>query len=233
MILNCKNLSKSYHVGQDIQTIINDVSFSIDKGYSMAVLGSSGSGKSTLLHIVSGLLKADHGSVKIGKYKQIHDDPKAKVQVNPLCATIYQHHHLFMEMTVLENVMLPLMIRRVRDVKAQAINALMSVGLENMLHYYPNMLSGGQRQRVSIARAVVVKPKLIIADEPTGSLDKVNALKIRDLLYQLQDKFKISLLIATHDMNIADGCDQIFEIHNGLLVEKNKRGQMTTLESKV
>jgi len=220
MILNCKNISKSYHVGQDTQIIIDDVSFSIDKGYSMAIIGSSGSGKSTLLHIVSGLLKADQGSVKIGKYKQVHNGPKEKIVVNPVCATIYQHHHLFMEMTVLENVMLPLLIRKTKDAKTQAINALKSVGLEEMVYYYPNMLSGGQRQRVSIARAIVVKPKLIIADEPTGSLDKVNALKIRDLLYQLQDRFKISLLIATHDMKIAEGCDQFFEIQNGSLVEK-------------
>lgn len=200
------NISKVYQNGDVHQTVLKNISFKILPGQSIALLGASGSGKSTLLHIISGLLKPDSGLIKF------EDESPINLQT---LGMIFQSHHLIMELSVLENVLLPLQIQNSNESLKHAQSALHAVGLSDFKEHYPNMLSGGQKQRVAIARAIVTQPKIIIADEPTGSLDHDNAQNVMRLLFELKDQFKTSLVIATHDLDFAKRCDVVFNIKNG------------------
>ena len=217
MMLKCRNLSKSYLVANEKVMVLDKINLSLAKGKSMAIIGASGSGKSTLLHVLSGLLNADSGTVQTSDFIKDFNIP-SKAEVNPYASIVFQRHHLIMELSVFENVALPLKIRKASNIKPLVLKAIEAVGLSNFTDYYPNMLSGGQRQRVAIARAIVTSPKLLIADEPTGNLDSDNALMIRELLFELQAKNNMSLLIATHDELFVNDVNSLLHVKNGFLV---------------
>jgi len=227
IILSCNSVSKEYPEGDKKLNILNNVTFDIKRSSSNAILGSSGSGKSTLLHILAGLDNLTNGEVILNN-KNIHRlDSKGKAKMrNYEIGFIYQFHHLLPDFTALENTMMPLLIRSQIDkkykfskkqIKGKAVKILNKVGLSHRLHHEPNKLSGGEKQRVAIARAVITDPNIIFADEPTGNLDNNTASEIFDLLLSLQNDLNTTLLIVTHDIELANKLDNTFALHNGNL----------------
>lgn len=220
-MLVCKNLKKIFVEGNESICILDDINFNISKGETVSIIGSSGSGKSTLLHVLSSLEKADSGEILLD------DSLITSLTENELCAIrlnkigfIYQFHHLIKELNVKENIALPLIIKGedVDDIESKTNDIIDQVGLSERKNYQIDKLSGGERQRVAIARAVVHKPKIIFADEPTGNLDKVNANNIFSLLRDLVNYNQSSLIMATHDLDIAVLLDKKYSIQNGDLI---------------
>tara|TARA_B100001758_G_C18404208_1_gene610954 strand:+ start:929 stop:1603 length:675 start_codon:yes stop_codon:yes gene_type:complete len=221
-MLVCKNLKKIFVEGNESICILDDINFNISKGETVSIIGSSGSGKSTLLHVLSSLEKADSGEILLD------DSLITSLTENELCAIrlnkigfIYQFHHLIKELNVKENIALPLIIKGedVDDIESKTNDIIDQVGLSERKNYQIDKLSGGERQRVAIARAVVHKPKIIFADEPTGNLDKVNANNIFSLLKDLVNYNQSSLIMATHDLDIAVLLDKKYSIQNGDLIK--------------
>ena len=221
-MLVCKNLKKIFVEGNESICILDDVNFNISKSETVSIIGSSGSGKSTLLHVLSSLEKADSGEILLD------DSLITSLTENELCAIrlnkigfIYQFHHLIKELNVKENIALPLIIKGedVDDIESKTNDIIDQVGLSERKNYQIDKLSGGERQRVAIARAVVHKPKIIFADEPTGNLDKVNANNIFSLLKDLVNYNQSSLIMATHDLDIAELLDKKYSIQNGDLIK--------------
>jgi len=221
-MLVCKNLKKIFVEGNESICILDDVNFNISKGETVSIIGSSGSGKSTLLHVLSSLEKADSGEILLD------DSLITSLTENELCAIrlnkigfIYQFHHLIKELNVKENIALPLIIKGedVDDIESKTNDIIDQVGLSERKNYQIDKLSGGERQRVAIARAVAHKPKIIFADEPTGNLDKVNANNIFSLLKDLVNYNQSSLIMATHDLDIAVLLDKKYSIQNGDLIK--------------
>jgi len=221
-MLVCKNLKKIFVEGNESICILDDVNFNISKGETVSIIGSSGSGKSTLLHVLSSLEKADSGEILLD------DSLITSLTENELCAIrlnkigfIYQFHHLIKELNVKENIALPLIIKGedVDDIESKTNDIIDQVGLSERKNYQIDKLSGGERQRVAIARAVAHKPKIIFADEPTGNLDKVNANNIFSLLKDLVNYNQSSLIMATHDLDIAELLDKKYSIQNGDLIK--------------
>lgn len=221
-MLVCKNLKKIFVEGNESICILDDINFNISKGETVSIIGSSGSGKSTLLHVLSSLEKADSGEILLD------DSLITSLTENELCAIrlnkigfIYQFHHLIKELNVKENIALPLIIKGedVDDIESKTNDIIDQVGLSERKNYQIDKLSGGERQRVAIARAVVHKPKIIFADEPTGNLDKVNANNIFSLLRDLVNYNQSSLIMATHDLDIAVLLDKKYSIQNGDLIK--------------
>jgi len=221
-MLVCKNLKKIFVEGNESICILDDINFNISKGETVSIIGSSGSGKSTLLHVLSSLEKADSGEILLD------DSLITSLTENELCAIrlnkigfIYQFHHLIKELNVKENIALPLIIKGedVDDIESKTNDIIDQVGLSERKNYQIDKLSGGERQRVAIARAVAHKPKIIFADEPTGNLDKVNANNIFSLLKDLVNYNQSSLIMATHDLDIAELLDKKYSIQNGDLIK--------------
>ncbi|MDF2690619.1 MAG: lipoprotein transporter ATP-binding protein [Gammaproteobacteria bacterium] len=219
-ILRCEKLSKTYIEGKMRTPVLHELSFSIQAKERVAIVGSSGSGKSTLLHILGGLDQPSSGEV------WVNDQPLSKMSDNELSSMrnhylgfIYQFHHLLAEFTALENVSMPLLLRKmpVKLAQEQAASVLKAVGLEHRLYHRPSELSGGERQRTAIARALVTQPLCILADEPTGNLDRHNAEEIYRLMLELNQEFSTSLLIVTHDYNLAAKMDRVLSIQDGII----------------
>lgn len=205
-VIECVNIAKKYQDGDNHVAVLNGVNLTLAQGQSLSIVGASGSGKSTLLHILGTLDKQTSGSVKIKNTEVAQLSRKAQAQFrNQHLGFIYQFHHLLMEFSALENVAMPLLIRGVNAEQAQSQAAAMleKVGLSHRLSHKPSALSGGERQRVAIARAVVGEPSLVLADEPTGNLDKQNALRIYDLISELQHTLNTSFVVVTHDLELA------------------------------
>lgn len=210
-MLKITNLEKNYTNTK----VFQGFNLEVNQGETIAIMGQSGSGKSTLLNIIAGIDTKNGGEMifegeNITQFKETQwSDFRAKN-----LGFVYQFHHLLQDFTALENVCMPLFIANIRKTQAIQLATIMleKVGLKDKLHHHPNQLSGGQRQRVAIARALVNSPKLILADEPTGNLDKDNAIKIMDLLLELQQENNCSLIIATHDENLAKKTDKIITI---------------------
>jgi lipoprotein-releasing system ATP-binding protein len=220
IILNAFNISKSYQdAGQKIQ-VLHHLNLSLETGKIIAIVGSSGSGKSTLLHILGGLDKADAGRVIIDEQDITAMSEKKRCQFrNQFLGFIYQFHHLLPEFTVLENVSMPGWIGKnsPEEVKKNALNILDRVGLFARAHHRMAELSGGERQRAAIARALVMKPKCILADELTGNLDRNMALTILYLMKELSQESKTSMILVTHDLSLAALCDECYTLSEGRL----------------
>ena len=188
---------------------LKECSFTLDSGSTLAVLGSSGTGKSTLIHLIAGLERPTSGSIVINDstISEMGDDERAKFRKENI-GVVYQFHHLLPEFNVLENVMMPLRIKRLSrgHAKKKASETLAQVGLKHKEESQPATLSGGERQRVAIARAMISMPSLILADEPTGNLDRENGQKIFKLLLSLVNDHGSSLIVATHDLELANLC---------------------------
>ncbi|WP_430389422.1 lipoprotein-releasing ABC transporter ATP-binding protein LolD [Dyella sp. 20L07] len=223
IVLSASHVAKVYEEGDLRTDVLADVSFTLKRGETLAIVGASGSGKSTLLHIIGGLDTLTRGDVEVeGKnLSRLSDADRGRVR-NRSMGFIYQFHHLLPEFTALENVCMPLLIRGVAIAEAeqQASSLLGRVGLSQRLHHKPAELSGGERQRCAVARALVTRPAVVLGDEPTGNLDESNAAQVYDLMLELNREIGTSFILVTHDNRLAARMDRTLELHNGVLVEK-------------
>jgi putative ABC transport system ATP-binding protein len=221
-VIELKSVTKTYKLGDEVLNALDNVTFAVQPGEFIAIVGPSGSGKSTLANIIGGLDRPTGGEVVVEGGDMAHfRDAKLSGYRNTHVGFIFQSFNLQGMQTALENVMLPLVFAKMKpkDRKQRAKECLEAVGLGDRLKHKPSQLSGGQRQRVAIARALVVKPSVIIADEPTGNLDSARGEEIMKLLKDL-NKQGITLVIITHDMTIARQAGRIVEIHDGKLSER-------------
>ncbi len=204
--------------------VLNGVDLDIDEGSSVAILGPSGSGKSSLLSIITGLEKQTSGTVSVNGHilDDMNEDQLALFRRDNI-GIVLQSFHLIPTMTALENVAVPLELAGRKDALTQAERALDHVGLSHRLTHYPSQLSGGEQQRVAIARAVAPNPKIILADEPTGNLDGKTGHKIIELIFNLQQQFNTTLIMITHDSEVANHCDRILYIQDGLIADRKAR----------
>jgi lipoprotein-releasing system ATP-binding protein len=223
IVLRASHIAKVYEEGDLKTDVLADVSFTLKRGETLAIVGASGSGKSTLLHIIGGLDTLTRGEVEVeGKsLSSLSDADRGRVR-NRSMGFIYQFHHLLPEFTALENVCMPLLIRGVAIAEAekQATALLGRVGLSQRLHHKPGELSGGERQRCAVARALVTRPAVVLGDEPTGNLDEGNAAQVYDLMLELNREIGTSFILVTHDNRLAKRMDRTLELHNGVLMDK-------------
>ncbi|MBK0003256.1 lipoprotein-releasing ABC transporter ATP-binding protein LolD [Erwinia sp. S38] len=222
-LLQCDNLCKRYQEGSVQTDVLRNVSFSVQPGEMMAIVGSSGSGKSTLMHLLGGLDTPTSGSVVFdGKsLNEMTSAAKAELRNREL-GFIYQFHHLLPDFSALENVAMPLMIGKTpkAEARTRALEMLKAVGLDHRAEHRPSELSGGERQRVAIARALVNNPRLVLADEPTGNLDARNADAIFDLLGELNQRQGTAFLVVTHDLHLAKRMRRQVEMRDGQLSDR-------------
>ncbi len=217
IVIECRQVSKTFDEGPFTVEVLREIDFQVKSGEQIAIVGASGSGKSTLLHILGGLASPTTGSVRIDRQDISTLSHKARgVLRNMTLGFVYQFHHLLPEFTALENVAMPLLIRKSDDVQAfeAARQILDRVGLGNRVEHKPAELSGGERQRTAIARAMVTRPKCILADEPTGNLDSDNAESIQRMWLEMNQEIGTSLVIATHDMALAQKIGNIIRIED-------------------
>lgn len=219
-ILNVSHLSKVYGTGETAVKALDDVSFSIEKGQFVAIVGPSGSGKSTLLHIIGGVDRPTKGSVVIDN-TDIYNMNETKLAIfrRRQIGLIYQFYNLIPVLNVEENITLPLLLDERKVNKEQLREVVDVLGLNKRLTHLPNQLSGGQQQRVSIGRALINNPAIVLADEPTGNLDSKNGIEILELLKLSHKKYNQTLLIITHDESIALQADRIISIEDGKIAK--------------
>lgn len=220
-ILSVKNLSKTFTSGNKKLTVLKDITFSVEKGISCAIVGPSGSGKTTLLGLCAGLDKPTTGHVVLNDQK-ISDFEESELSAirNEQIGFVFQSFQLIPTLTALENVMVPIELRGLayKDVESKAIELLDKVGLKDRTTHYPTQLSGGEQQRVGLARAFIHRPDILFADEPTGNLDGDTGAQIEDLLFDLNREEGTTLIIVTHDRELAAKCNRIIELKNGAII---------------
>jgi len=220
-LVRLDGVSKSYRLGDgSILTAARDVTLEILAGQRVAMVGASGSGKSTLLHLIGAIDTPDSGTISVGGQVVTGLSGRRLADYRAGIGFVFQQFNLVPGLSLLDNVAAPLVGRKVSDDKwARARELLDAVGLAGRERSLPSQLSGGQQQRVAIARALVVRPSLLLADEPTGNLDSSNAEAIMDLLLELQHRYGATIVLATHDAALAATCDQVYEIRDGVVTE--------------
>lgn len=218
-ILNIRNVSKIYQNAGTELRVLDNINFSITKGSTLAITGPSGSGKTTLLGLCAGLDRASNGTVELSSIalEKLNEDERAAVR-NQYVGFIFQNFQLLPTLTALENVMVPLELRGAKNIKSHAMELLDKVGLADRSHHYPIQLSGGEQQRVSLARAFSNRPALLFADEPTGNLDAETSEKVVKLLFDLNKDAGTTLVIVTHDPELAAKTGRIIKIKGGLII---------------
>ncbi|WP_259391445.1 ABC transporter ATP-binding protein [Paenibacillus sp. 1011MAR3C5] len=221
MLIRVSDVSKTYGKGEAATRALRDVSLTIGRGETVAITGPSGCGKTTLLHLLAGLEGADKGEIWAGDalITQLDDQEIAKIRLSRM-GFVFQTYHLVPVLTAWENAALPLIASGVstKEARTRALEALKEVGLADKAHRYPSQLSGGQNQRIAIARAIIGKPSIIWADEPTGALDSDTADQIIGLLEMLNRHYGTTLVIVTHDPKVADRMSRIIRLQNGRIV---------------
>lgn len=220
-ILSVKNLTKTFTSGNKQLTVLKDITFSIEKGISCAIVGPSGSGKTTLLGLCAGLDKPTSGDVILNdqKISALKESELSAIR-NEQIGFVFQSFQLIPTLTALENVMVPIELRGIayKEVEEKAIDLLDKVGLRDRITHYPTQLSGGEQQRVGLARAFIHNPDVLFADEPTGNLDGDTGAQIEELLFELNQEEGTTLIIVTHDRELAAKCDRIIELKSGAII---------------
>ena len=221
-ILNIQNVSKQYQSAGRTLTVLDNIHFDVESGSTMAIVGPSGSGKTTLLGLAAGLDRSSSGSVELNgiSLDKLDEDQRAAVR-NKYVGFIFQNFQLLPTLTALENVMVPLELRGEKNIRPRAMDLLDKVGLADRGHHYPSQLSGGEQQRVSLARAFSNQPRILFADEPTGNLDAETSEKIIDLIFNLNKEAGTTLVLVTHDPELAGRTGRIVRLKGGRVVDNH------------
>ncbi len=219
-VLQCRSVTRRFSEGDSVLEVLSGVNLTVQSAERVAIVGTSGSGKTTLLQILGGLDDPDDGEVIVGGQPMHGGNEVSKGELrNRFIGFVYQFHHLLPEFTAAENVAMPLLIRReAKSVALEKASELLArVGLGERLTHKPGELSGGERQRAAVARALITRPQLVLADEPTGNLDAGNGEHVMQLMLELNQELQTSLVIVTHDLSIAERMDRILVLENGRL----------------
>mgnify|MGYP003632387997 FL=1 len=222
-ILKIHELEKTYTSGSKKLTVLSDISFDIEKGSIFSIVGPSGSGKTTLLGLCAGLDHPSAGNIELcgSNLKDLNEDERALLR-NKEVGFIFQNFQLLPTLTALENVIVPLELQGEKNATKVGLELLEKVGLSNRVHHYPSQLSGGEQQRVALARAFSNKPSILFADEPTGNLDEETGEKVIQLLFQLNKEAGTTLVIITHDLELANRTQQILRLKGGKIMSNEK-----------
>jgi len=225
-ILSIHNVSKTYQSGGRTLSVLEDINISVAAGDTLSIVGPSGSGKTTLLGLAAGLDRSTNGTVELNgiKLDNLSEDQRAAVR-NKHVGFIFQNFQLLPTLTALENVMVPMELRGEKGAKARAVDLLQKVGLGDRGHHYPAQLSGGEQQRVSLARAFSNKPQILFADEPTGNLDAETSEKIIELIFNLNKEAGTTLILVTHDYELANKTGRIIKLKGGRILSDEKTVQ--------
>ena len=221
VVLQAESLTKTYRSGNAALTVLDNVSFTVSQGETLSIIGPSGSGKTTLLGLCAGLDTPSNGVISLMGFKlnAMSEDDRAYIR-NQYVGFVFQNFQLLPTLTAIENVMVPLELRGDKNVSEKAKELLGKVGLENRMHHYPTQLSGGEQQRVAMARAFITDPKILFADEPTGNLDEENSDHITQLLFDLNKAQGTTLILVTHNLELAQKTERILRMRGGKLIEE-------------
>lgn len=220
-VLQAEGLTKTYRSGTNSLTVLDTVSFTVSQGDTLSIIGPSGSGKTTLLGLCAGLDVPSTGVISLMGFKlnAMSEDDRAHIR-NQYVGFVFQNFQLLQTLTALENVMVPLELRGAKNVSAKAKDLLARVGLAERMHHYPTQLSGGEQQRVAMARAFITDPKILFADEPTGNLDDENSKHVTELLFGLNKEQGTTLVLVTHNLELAQKTERILRMRGGKLVDQ-------------
>src|SRR6187402_1959506 len=220
-VLQAEGLTKTYRSGANSLTVLDNVSFSVEQGTTLSIIGPSGSGKTTLLGLCAGLDVPSSGTISLMGFKlnAMSEDDRAYVR-NQYVGFVFQNFQLLSTLTALENVMVPLELRGEKNVMPKAKELLDRVGLGSRMHHFPSQMSGGEQQRVAMARAFITSPKILFADEPTGNLDEENAQHLTNLLFGMNREEKTTLILVTHNLELAQKTERILQMKGGKLVSE-------------
>ena len=231
-ILEVSSTSKTFKNGAKEVHVLDDINFKVAEGASVAVVGPSGSGKTTLLGLCAGLDRPTSGSITLNRIllDRLDEDEIAQIR-NQSVGFVFQNFQLIQTLTALENVMIPLELQGAKNVKSQAVSLLDRVGLGERMNHYPSQLSGGEQQRVAIARAFSNEPKILFADEPTGNLDEETGQSVEELLFEINQEKGTTLILVTHDLELAEKTNQIIQLKGGKIIDQRRRTNVSRMRT--